>query len=238
MNHRSVVPRLAHLCVPTVLILFVACADQTADGDAVPADASPAAAGTSGATPHGDFEGVIHIATYDEGQSMPGVLRIKGTRWRFETAMDGERAAVVRGSDGSVFSIIDSERQYARFPTVAGEDEPLQFDATGESETVAGHQCRYYRLRDPNGVQDGDQVCVTTAFGFAGMGPGAAGARLDDAALRQQFRDGFMILKSRNAQGEVEYEVTRIERTSVPDDMFVPPAGYTELGGLPRGSGG
>lgn len=103
---------------------------------------------------------------------------------------------------------------------------------------MAGHDCRYYRLRDPNGVQDGDQVCVTTAFGFAGMGPGAAGARLDDMALRQQFRDGFMILKSRDAQGQVEYEVTAIERTAVADDMFEPPAGYAELGGLRPGDGG
>jgi hypothetical protein len=36
----------------------------------------------------------------------------------------------------------------------------------------------------------------------------------------------------------LEYEVTRIDRTAVPDDMFKPPAGYTELGGLAPGAGG
>jgi hypothetical protein len=239
MNHRPARPCLARLSGPAALLLLFACGGQTADDDAAPADAAPAiTTGTTGSATQGDFEGVIHVATFDEGESTPGMLRIKGTRWRFETEMEGERAAIVRGSDGRVFSVSDSERQYAWFPDVGGEDEPLQFEATGESETVAGYECRYYRLRDPNGLQDGDEVCVTTALGFAGMGPGAAGAQLDDAALRQQFRDGFMILKSRDAQGVLEYEVTRIERTAVADDMFEPPAGYRELGGLPPGSGG
>jgi hypothetical protein len=232
MNLRPARPRLAHLSGPAVLLLLFACGGQTADDDAVPADTRPAAPTANGAaaTVQGDFEGVIHVTTFDEGESTQGVLRIKGSRWRFETEMDGERAAIVSNRDGRVFSIIDSERQYAWFPTVAGEDEPMQFEATGESETVAGYECRYYQVRDPNEVQDGDHVCVTTALGFVGISPTGA-ARIDDAAIRQQFRDGFMILKSRDAQGAVEYEVTRIERNAVPDDMFEPPAGYTELGG-------
>jgi hypothetical protein len=235
MSPRLARRRLAYLSGPAALVLLLACGEQTADGDAVPADAPPAAASASagGATTQGTFEGVVQLTTYGEGESSPGVLRVKGDRWRFETEMGGERAAIVKGRDGRVFTVSDSQRQYARFPEVAGEDEPLQFTATGESETVAGYECRWHRITDPNGLQDGDQVCVTTALGFVGSGPGAA--RLDEAAIRQQFRDGFMILKSRDAQGTLEYEINRIERTAVPDDMFEPPAGYTELGGAMPG---
>jgi hypothetical protein len=229
MNHRLARPLLARLVTPAALLLLFACGGETADGDAVPADA-PAAAGTTGAATQGDFEGVIHVTTFDEGESSDGVLRIKGDRWRFETEMEGERAALVRGRDGRIFSVSERERLYAWFPEMPAGDEPMQFEATNETETVAGYQCRYYRVRDPDNVQDGDEVCVTTDLGFAGMGPGAVGAGVDDAAIRRQFRDGFLILRSRNAQGGVEYEVTRVERTAVPDDMFEPPAGYTEMG--------
>jgi hypothetical protein len=126
MNHSPARPRLARLSGPAALLLLFACGGQAADGDAAPADARACGCGTGtrGAATQGDFEGVIHVATFDEGESTPGVLRIKGTRWRFETEMEGERAAIVRGSDGRVFSISDSERQYAWFPDVAGEDEP------------------------------------------------------------------------------------------------------------------
>lgn len=230
MSHRLARPRLQRLSAPAVLLLLFACGGQTADGDGAPADAPPAAAaGSGGAAAQGDFEGVIHITTFDEGESMAGVLRIKGSRWRFETEMDGERAAFVRGRDGRAFTVIHSERQYVWLPDMGGEDEAMQFEATGASETVAGYECRYHRVRDPDEVMDGDEVCVTTALGFVGIGPTGAATRLDDAALRQQFRDGFMILRSRNRQGVVEYEVTRVERTAVADDMFEPPAGYTEL---------
>jgi hypothetical protein len=229
MSQHLARPRSMHLTGPALLLLF-ACGGPQADRDAATADARPAAeTGTGGAAAQGDFEGVIHVTTMDEGHSREGVLRIKGSRWRFETEMDGEQGAFVRGRDGRMFSVIHSQRQYAWFPDVAGQDEPMHFEATGEADRVAGYECRYYRIRDPNGAQDGDIACITTALGFVGFGPTGGDARLDDVALRQQFRDGFMILRSRDAQGTVEYEVTRVERTAVPDDMFEPPAGYTEL---------
>jgi hypothetical protein len=229
MSRRLARP-LYHLSGTTVLLLLLACGGPPADGQAAPADAPPAAAtGTGGAAAQGDFEGVIHVTTFDDGESIDGVLRVKGARWRFETEMDGEQAVIVRGRDGRVFSIIHSQRQYAWFPQLSGDDEAMQFEATGATDRVAGYECTYHRIRDPDGVLDGDEVCVTAALGFVGVGPTGAATMLDDAAIRQQFRDGFMILKSRDSQGVVEYEVTRIERTAVGDDMFEPPAGYTEL---------
>jgi hypothetical protein len=78
-------------------------------------------------------------------------------------------------------------------------------------------------------VQDGDEVCITTTLGFVGIGPSGPFQAADDAALRQQFGSGFLILKSPDTGDGVAYEVTRIERTAVSDDRFTPPAGYTEF---------
>lgn len=212
-----------------VSLLLLACGGAAPEGDATTAERAPAADAGSAAAVSGDFEGVIHFRTMDEGDVSDGVLQVKGSRWRFDMAADGDSGHIVHGSDGRMFSVSHTERQYMYFPQVEGGTDALQFAELGGTDRVAGYDCRWYRISDPSGVQDGDEVCVTTSLGFVGFGPSGASARLDQESVRQQFRAGFMILKSRDPQGGVEYEVTRVERTSVADDRFQPPSGYTEF---------
>jgi hypothetical protein len=212
------------------LIPLAACDAAQPEDNAPAADApAEAPAQARGAAAQNGFEGVITATATSDGERTESVMRVKDSRWRLEMEMDGERGAIIRDRNGRMMSLIESTRQYMYLPELEGEDDPMQFTATGQSETVAGHQCRYYRIRDPNGVQDGDEVCVTTELGFVGFGPSGPFGAADERTLRQQFRDGFLILKSRDPRGAVEYEVTRIERTSVSDAMFAPPPGYTEL---------
>lgn len=212
------------------LIPLAACNGSQTDDTAPAVDArAEAPAQTREATTRDSFEGVITATMMADGERIESIMRVKGSRWRLEMEMDGERGALIRDESGRTMTLMEGTRQYVYLPELPGDDEPLQFTATGQSETIAGYPCRYYRIHDPNGVQDGDEVCITTALGFVGFGPSGPYSAADERALRQQFADGFLVLKTRDPQGVIEYEITSIERTAVSDAMFAPPPGYTEI---------
>jgi hypothetical protein len=175
------------------------------------------------------FEGVITAVSISDGERDEMVLRIKGSQWRLDMDIDGERGAILRDRNGRVMSLIEETRQFHLFPVVPGEDEIMEFVAMGRKETVAGYPCEYYRIRDPNGLMDGDQACITTALGFVGFTGAAPLSPADERAIRRQFGAGFFILELLDSRGRPAFTVTKVERTALSDAMFAPPAGYTEL---------
>jgi hypothetical protein len=186
----------------------------------------------------GAFEGVITGTTMIDGETGEVIVRVKGSKSRLEFDADGERAVIIRDGDGRVLSLLEETRQYFVSSVPPGEDDDAaQFAPTGRSETIAGYPCEYYRMDDPSGIQDGDEVCVTTALGFVGFGAAGSLAPGDEGAIREQFPNGFLILKTLDSTGAVDYVVTEIERTALDDSLFEPPSGYTEFkmpgGGAP-----
>jgi hypothetical protein len=178
----------------------------------------------------GAFEGVITATTIDDGARNEQIMHFKGPRSRIEMNFDGERGTIIRDGNGRLLSLIDETRQYMLFPELSDDDDDAsRFVATGQSETVAGYSCQYYRIEDPTGIQDGDLSCITTALGFVGFGGTGPIAAAEERAIRAQFKDGFMVLKTLDAGGVTEFEVTRVERTAVSDALFEIPPDYTEF---------
>lgn len=178
----------------------------------------------------GTFEGVITVTVASNGERGQHTLSIKGPMWRADMEVDGERNSLIRDQGGRLISLIDTERIYVVL--WSGEmdvGDALQFTELGRRETVAGYECRYYRVRDSNGVMDGNEVCVTTALGFVGFSPAGPLSAANEQGIRRQFSDGFLILKSLDSRGNVGYEISKIERKSLNDDLFVPPSGYQEV---------
>jgi hypothetical protein len=223
--------------IGSLVLLLGGCADpdNAPSGEAAerPAGRAETAAPASGPRQgSGDFEGVITMLSTSGGARDEMVLRIKGARWRMEMEMDGDRGAMIRDENGRLISVMDDTRQYAFLPQIPDEEgDALTFVPLGRSETIAGYRCDHYRVADPSGIQDGDTVCVTTELGWVGFGPGGPLGAADERAMRAQFGDGFLILRSVDGQGDGESVVTRVERTAVDDALFAPPAGYTEVGG-------
>jgi len=171
---------------------------------------------------HGQqFEGVITL-------SAPGMLDgakmfYKGTRARMERP--GNLGTLLIDGSGRIVRLIDARHQYFVMGNRTGAPQRSpKFESLGKQETVAGLPCSDYRTRDPGGLQDGDEVCVTSALGFVGLAFGDVNAQ----AVRDQFPKGFFILKTVTKKGTVS-QVVSIERKALADDLFVPPAGYAEM---------
>jgi hypothetical protein len=220
--------------VVSLALLLAACGEPDAapSGEAAEHPGGGARTAAPARQGSGDFEGVITVLSTSHGERDEMILRIKGARWRMEMEMDGDRGAMIRDENGRLISVMDDTRQYAFLPQLPDEEEDaLTFVPLGRSETIAGYRCDHYRVVDPSGIQDGDAVCVTTELGWVGFGPGGPLGAADERAMRAQFGDGFLILRSVDGQGDGESVVTRVERTAVSDALFAPPPGYTEVGG-------
>lgn len=181
----------------------------------------------AGLAAQGRFEGVITLRTgTTKGNGVEDHLYVKGSRVRLER---GENT-VIWDQDGRQIAIRNAARQYVVLGT-ASQTKPstLRFEPTGRSETVAGYPCKYYKIVDSSDkARASGEGCVTMALGFVKLGPGAL-VPADERTLRGQFRDGFLLLKVLDQKGVAASEVTQVERRSLSDALFAPPAGYTEM---------
>jgi Domain of unknown function (DUF4412) len=183
-------------------------------------------------------------------------LSIKGARSRIEPlfSQDEAQTAIVLMdySSGATTTLSPQTRSYATMNLVemaeemakeAGEDSSLVFPkvtSTGESETIAGFSCRHWLIRD--NYRDLD-VCIAKGLGYYGGGPGGILDKLRDPALREKAKaqldanpdfakfveGGAFPLKMaviENGRSRVIMEVTRIERKSLDDSLFIVPADY------------
>jgi hypothetical protein len=118
----------------------------------------------------------------------------------------------------------------------------LSFGKTGKTEIVAGVPCEVWRgtYTGPNGDQDEGEACIATGVGFALdaltfnnpmlQRGGAAHDQLEQ--YRQLVGGNKGILKATSVKGgkaTVQLEAIKIERKSLGDDVFAPPAGYKEI---------
>ena len=171
------------------------------------------------------FEGVLTIRVGSGNGPGSGKYWIKGAQMRVD---GGEQGTMIRDASGRLLTLIDSQRRYMVVASMNRAAQLPKFSPTGKRETIAGYPCSYYTEHDARGGQD-QEVCITTALGFSGLGPNGPLAPNDERALRDQFKTGFMVLKSVDHNGTVIKLVTNVQKTSVSDAMFAPPAGYTEV---------
>ena len=177
-----------------------------------------------------EFEGVITwgsvLATAGQGQT---VISVKNGKTRIQMS-DPRRGTFtsIRDGSGRIITVIDQKKAYYVMGNARELFDARKYEATGRKETVAGYPCEYYRVLDATGRdEDKTDVCVTAALGFATVGEGGAMADDEAKSIRQQFPNGFMILKAIHDGKSVQ--VLKVERKSLSDELFAPPAGYTEI---------
>lgn len=122
------------------------------------------------------------------------------------------------------------------------EDAPKEMppiERTDRVETIAGHECRHYLINIQGGNVD---LCAATGMGIMmpggvpsmGMGrpQGPSMPALPNADVwMRAFKDGFFVLKmdATSKDGTMSWLVKSVEKKSVPEDQFKPPATYNEM---------
>lgn len=98
---------------------------------------------------------------------------------------------------------------------------------TGRTETIAGVSCEHATAT----ANDGSQLdmCIAKGIDFGGraMMMGRRGAAGD--SWQQHVEGGFPLRVQRVGDSTPLFEVTKVERKAVGDDLFTPPAGWQKM---------
>jgi Domain of unknown function (DUF4412) len=194
------------------------------------------------ALPAQSFEGVITANTSTgnrSGKPTPVVIQVKGTSWRMDTDMGGGPGSVIADGQGNVTMVSHARKSWTRPPMMQmkqGADlGDYSFSATGKKDKVLDYECEYYRVKNASEPKDDKQWCITSALGYVGYTP--LRQLSNSNALKKTFPKGFFLLKGTDDKGAVFYEVTKVEKKSLDDALFAPPADYKEMQmpGMPAG---
>ena len=123
-----------------------------------------------------------------------------------------------------------------------GDAGKLDFANTGKTETVAGVRCQVWHgaYTDPNGDKREGEACIAPGVGFAladltynnPMLQAGGPAHEEFEQYRQLVGGNKGILKATSVKDgtpRTELEAIKVDRTTVADSLFAPPAGYKEI---------
>jgi hypothetical protein len=196
----------------------------------------PAASATLSAQ---DFEGTFTAKVKGIGDA---TAYAKGNKARMEMTMAGIGAVVLIHdlAAGQTLMLMPATSMYMEMKTSdvekmmgaqPGTDGSLT--ATGRKEQIAGHSCEVYRFKDSKNAMD---VCLTSELGafkagaaLFGGGPRPGRPSETPAWAREMARKGMLPLKVADTTGVPTFEVVTIEKRSVDDALFAPPANYTKM---------
>ena len=217
------------------------------------------AAGASALRAQPSFEGTVTYKTTLEGKTMESTYYTKGQRQRQEFAMGANTAVTITDfTTGKSMTLIPAQKKYmvmdykAMAEAVGPVAEAIKdkkpkpdfkmpaIEASGKTETIAGHSCQHYTLSTDQGMEM--DFCVAKGMGSLGGGMGAlagggaaSSGAMADPRLREfmkEFKDGFFPLRTSMSKGGkvvMVQEAVKIEAKPLSNDLFSPPADYTEL---------
>lgn len=197
------------------------------------------------------FEGVVTYQMNSDKGTLTTTMTYtaKGNKvfWQSADASDPQKSAgiIIDGDKHTMTMIVPQQQMYIVQPfgeKIAVPDSMKQggwkMNKVG-SETVAGFSCDDYQIVNPQGKPD-EKICAAH-----GLGNFTMGGAMDKSAQAQwqqhlsgmtaALSGGFFPLKMVRADGSTEMEAVKVEKSSVSDATFAPPAGYKAMS-VPAGS--
>ncbi len=238
-------------------------ADPASDAEGgITTTTAPVAKASGGGALGTGFEGAITMSMTSARHppeemtflSKGGKLRIEAPGHRGEQGY-----AIFDSASKKVVTVMDPQKMYMELdlsqplvPSAAphGDVAKPTITETGKHETIAGYDCEDWIIKDAKGKRS--EACVAQGISFldfgsmGGMGGGPGGGA---GSWMDEFRDKkYFPLKAveldETGKETSRMEVTKIEKKSLDDALFAPPAGYKKMempklpGGFPGMGGG
>jgi hypothetical protein len=198
------------------------------------------------------FEGKIRMRITSGGKAQEIQYALKGARMRMEMS-DGKTtmASIVDMKALQVLLLMPDDKMYMVTP-LRGAMEQAQaateegsFEKTSDSEVILGHKATKYLAR-VKGEKEPVEIWAAEGLGtyFNPDDFGSMSGKRKPAAWEAHLREkGFFPLRTitKDKRGrETRMEVIGLEKTALPDSLFLPPADYKRfempgLGGLLKG---
>lgn len=203
------------------------------------------------------FEGKVNLKmSSGDGKSQDVHYSMKGDKIRVEMpAMKGMGGMIIDTTRKETTMLMDEEKMYMTMATpdvaaspAAGKQEEATLEKTSETEKILGYTATKYIS-----TQDGTKTELWLAEGLgsflapSGGNPMAGGSRGGGRGMAPQSWERALAGKAlfplrvvgKNAAGKESFrmEATAINKQSLPDSLFAPPAGYQkfDMGGMMKG---
>lgn len=210
------------------------------------------------------FQGKVSLAiTASKGRPQTLNYSIKDQKLRMDMEAEGNAVASITDlTKMEMLMLMPEQKMYMVMPIKKPVEKALEkqgegtadIEVTGKTETILGYKCSQILVKDKGVVTE---MWVAEGLGvFMGMGNGGGGgggpfggrkgganaAKWEEAL---KGKGGFPLrVISRDAKGKESFrmEATKIEPGTLPDSLFLPPAGYEKfqmpnLGDMMKGLG-
>jgi Domain of unknown function (DUF4412) len=192
-----------------------------------------------GAAAQGTFEGVITFRV-TQGNEGPTTMTysVKGDKARMDLSAGGmEMYSVVNATTNIADVVIPMRQMYMEQSLQSSRhmaDSAManaKIDWTGKKETIAGYECEHANVADDQGKMD--DLCLAKGLGtFMAMGGGMGRGRAMGTSWAGHLGQVFPLKVVED--GQVQMEVTKIEKKSIDDSIFNIPDGYQKMS-MPMG---
>jgi uncharacterized protein DUF4412 len=205
------------------------------------------------------FEGIVQMKVTDASKTTPIQYQVKDGLVRIDLSdPKGRQVSVIMDTaNQKMIMIMTAQHMYMTVPmrgmgqppamgqSAAPSGAPMSAAGgmpvkTGETKTILGYTCTKYQSQSNGSTVE---MWVTDELGnFAGLGSGGPGGRGQPPAWQQALAGhGFfpMLVTGTSSSGKAfSLEVTSVEKQSLDDSVFAPPAGFQDLGNMGGMMGG
>lgn len=193
------------------------------------------------------FQGKVSLAiTAAKGKAQVLNYSIKGNKLRMDVEAEGHVMASIMDIEKlEMLVLMPEQKMYMVMPIKQPIEKAMQkqgemtadIEVTGKTETILGYTCSQILVKDKGTVTE---IWAAEGLGaFMGLGNNGGGGPFGGkSAAKAKWEEalkgkgGFPLrVLSRDAKGKESFkmEATNIEPGSLPDTLFVPPAGYQKF---------